>query len=93
MENLNKDTVEREGRAAIKRGANKMESVVSDAKEYIEDSGVDLQARFRDLQDRSRQAYEYSEKTIKANPMYAVLGAAAIGLVVGALFMRRSSRD
>lgn len=49
------------------------------------ESGVDT------VRSASKRAYSSTETFVRENPLYAVLGAAAVGVVIGALILRRPS--
>lgn len=52
--------------------------------------GMDLSARYNALKDTAAEGYDTAVKTVKKYPLYAVGGAAALGLLAGLLLSRRS---
>lgn len=52
-------------------------------------ANIDVKKVMHDVQERSRQYMDESERYIRANPFRVVLAAAGIGMVVG-FFLRRA---
>lgn len=66
-----------------RRTASQLEDTASDTLSTIQSS---LQENWKDLSANAAMAREASESFIRSRPFYAVLGAAALGVVIGAAF-------
>lgn len=63
------------------------DTVKKNVKEGMEKTGLS-EENYRMIQSRAKEAMTASEDYIKSHPVYTVLGAAAVGFIVGSIFRR-----
>lgn len=68
------------------------QTVASEAQDLMSTSAEYLQETLTDIRATAKRAVEASEDVIKKNPFTTILGAAAVGAVVGVILSRSSRR-
>lgn len=77
-----------EMRNEVRNSVNDVKDTVKkNVKQGMERSGLS-EDNFRMVQDRAREAMAVSEDYIKAHPVYTILGAAAVGFILGSVLRR-----
>ncbi len=79
---------------AADQAANKADRVVDRVKTGAHEimnraEDFDLAARYNAIKDSAAEGYDTAIRTVKKYPLYAVGGAAAIGVLAGLLLSRR----
>lgn len=63
------------------------DTVKKNVKQGLESSGIS-EDNYQMLKTRAQDALHASEDYVKEHPVYTILGAAAVGFIVGSIFRR-----